>query len=210
MPSRLFIYYNERVIEDTVNEDAGAQIRNGMKTVAKQGVCPETDWPYIIKKFAVKPSDPCYKTAENHKILSYKRLEQDLNTMKTCLAEGYPFVFGFKIFSGFHKSGVAKTGIAPLPAQGETVVGGHAVTCVGYDDDKGCFLVRNSWGENWGLEGYFWMPYEYLTSRILSADFWTIRQTTNGSAPIVVRKEKKSFWRRIKDFFFPPMRPFGS
>ena len=54
-PSRLFIYYNERVIEGTVTSDSGAQLRDGVKTVAKQGICPEKVWPYNISKFAVKP-----------------------------------------------------------------------------------------------------------------------------------------------------------
>src|SRR5471032_300397 len=52
VPSRLFIYYNERVIEHTVQSDAGAQIRDGIKTVAKQGDCPETEWP------TTSPSSP--------------------------------------------------------------------------------------------------------------------------------------------------------
>lgn len=201
MPSRLFIYYNERVIEDTVNEDNGAQIRNGMKTIAKQGACPETDWPYVIKKFAVKPPEPCYKKAVREKAIAYKRLNQDLVSMKTCLAEGYPFVFGFLVFSGFHASGVGKTGTASLPVKGETLTGGHAVVCVGYDDDKGCFLIRNSWGQNWGLKGYFWMPYEYLTQRAWASDFWTMRQTTNSTAPLMILEKKKSLWCKIKEFF---------
>src|SRR5882672_7429720 len=60
VPSRLFIYYNERVVEHTVNSDSGAQIRDGMKVVAKQGAPPESDWPYDISKFADKPPASVY------------------------------------------------------------------------------------------------------------------------------------------------------
>jgi C1A family cysteine protease len=206
-PSRLFIYYNERVIEDTVAVDGGARIRNGMKTVNKTGVCPETDWPYVVSKFAKKPPTDCYTEASEHKVVAYKRLTSELSQLKACLAEGYPFVFGFYVFDSFHSAEVSKTGMVPLPAKGEKAHGGHAVLCVGYDDDKQSFLVRNSWGTAWGLEGYCWMPYSYLTSTYLAADFWTIRQTTDSGKP-APKPRKKSFWEKVKDFFFPSTQPF--
>lgn len=77
VPSRLFIYYNERVIERTVDSDNGAQIRDGIKTVSKQGVCPETDWPYTISKFAEKPTKKCYEDALKDRAVLYSRLVQD-------------------------------------------------------------------------------------------------------------------------------------
>jgi C1A family cysteine protease len=208
MPSRLFIYYNERVMEDTVAVDAGARIRDGMKSVNKTGVCPEPDWPYIVSKFAKKPPTDCYTEASEHKVISYKRLTLELGQLKTCLAEGYPFVFGFTVYESFASTDVAQTGLVPIPTKEEKVRGGHAVVCVGYDDAKSCFLVRNSWGSAWGLEGYCWMPYSYVTSNYLAADFWTIRQTTDSGKP-APKPKKKSFWQKVKDFFFPPVKPFN-
>ena len=175
VPSRLFIYFNERVIEQTENQDSGAMIRDGMKTVVHQGVCPEEDWPYVTARFTNKPPAPCFKKALDHQVVSYQRLVQTERQMKTCLASGFPFVFGFSVYESFESESVAKTGKAPMPKKGEKMLGGHAVLAVGYDDAQGRFIVRNSWGPKWGMEGYFSIPYDYLVSDTLSADFWTIR-----------------------------------
>jgi len=175
MPSRLFIYYNERVIEHTVNTDAGAQIRDGMKTVNKQGICPEKIWPYNINQFAHKPSTECYTAALDHQVLSYHRVPRTLSQMKGCLADGFPFVIGFTVYESFESESVAKNGKLNMPKIGEQVMGGHAVLVVGYDDKSSRFIVRNSWGNSWGQKGYFTMPYDYLMNENLSDDFWTIR-----------------------------------
>jgi C1A family cysteine protease len=174
-PSRLFIYYNERVIEGTVNSDSGAMIRDGIKSIAHQGDAPETDWPYDITKFTTKPPTKAYTDAKMHKAVLYQRLIQDLNQMKGCLVSGYPFVFGFTVYESFETQQVATTGVVPMPAPSEKTVGGHAVMAVGFDDTQQRFIVRNSWGTGWGMAGYFTMPYAYLTQSNLSDDFWTVR-----------------------------------
>ena len=175
VPSRLFIYFNEREIEGTVESDSGAQIRDGIKTVAKIGTCDEALWPYDISKFRVKPVKTCYLEALKHTALDYQRLVQTLLSMKACLASGNPFVFGFTVYESFEGAAVAKTGMVPMPGAGEKVLGGHAVLAVGYDDKTSRFIVRNSWGSAWGKNGYFTIPYDYLISSDLAADFWTIR-----------------------------------
>jgi C1A family cysteine protease len=175
MPSRLFIYYNERVLINTVNSDSGAYIRDGIKTMNNQGVCSEKDWPYDISKFTKKPSPGCYTKASKNQIKSYQRIINSLNQLKGCLAEGFPFVFGFTVYESFMTQQVAQTGIMPMPQTGEKTVGGHAIMAVGYDDSKNAFIIRNSWGANWGIQGYFYMPYAYITNSNLCDDFWTIR-----------------------------------
>jgi C1A family cysteine protease len=175
IPSRLFVYYNERVMENTVHSDAGAQIRDGIKSISKQGDCPEKEWPYVIAKFADKPAASCYKSALKYKAVSYQRVAQILNQMKGCLASGYPFVFGFSVYTQFESDAVATTGVLNMPGPKEKLLGGHAVIAVGYDDKTQRFIVRNSWGAKWGNKGYFTMPYAYLTDTNLAADFWTIR-----------------------------------
>jgi C1A family cysteine protease len=174
-PSRLFIYYNERVIEHSAASDSGAQIRDGIKSVARQGDCPESEWPYVVAKFKTKPTKTCYADARKYKVILYQRVAQTLSQLKGCLASGYPFVFGFSVYESFESATVAKTGHAPLPQSGEAVIGGHAVDGVGYDDAKQWFIVRNSWGAGWGMQGYFTLPYAYVTDASLASDFWTIR-----------------------------------
>ncbi len=175
LPSRLFIYYNERAIEGTIQSDSGAQIRDGIKSVAKKGVCPEKMWPYVISKFAKQPPAAASKEALKHQALSYMRIAQNIALMKGCLASGYPFVFGFTVYDSFESDAVAKSGTVPMPAPSEGVLGGHAVLAVGYDDAKQRIIVMNSWGTGWGMKGFFTMPYAYLTDSNLADDFWTIR-----------------------------------
>jgi C1A family cysteine protease len=187
-PSRLFIYFNERAIEGTIGSDAGAYIRDGIKTVASQGNCPESQWPYDdtpadpftgvfppYAKAAAQPPQSCYDDAVHHKALNYQSIRQNLTDMKGCLSSGYPFVFGFMVYESFESYDVAHTGSIPMPRPGEHQLGGHAVLAVGYDDDESLFICRNSWGNGWGDAGHFYMPYAYLLDDNLSSDFWTIR-----------------------------------
>ena len=174
-PSRLFIYYNERVIEGTVGEDAGAMLRDGIKSVSKQGAPHEALWPYVLAKYRTKPVAASYRDAEKHQALLYQRVRRTLDQFKGCLAAGFPFVYGFSVYESFESRTVATTGDVPMPRASEELIGGHAVVAVGYDDDRGRFLARNSWGGDWGRGGYFTMPYDYLLDEHLSDDFWTIR-----------------------------------
>jgi C1A family cysteine protease len=138
--SRLFVYYNERVIEHTVASDAGAMLRDGIKTFAKQGVCSEKNWPYTLTKFKNKPTKACYAEASTHLITSYQRI-QTLDDMRSCLAAVYPFIFGFTVYASFESNQVAKTDVVPMSAPGE-----HALVAVGYKDSIKRFIARNSWG----------------------------------------------------------------
>lgn len=176
VPSRLFIYYNERVLGGNVNRDSGAYIRNGIKAMAKWGVCEEDLWPYVIKEFKTKPSEQAYNDAAQSPIKEYARLNNtNINELKECLSEGYGYVFGFAVYPSFESDEVARTGVMVIPEPNESMLGGHAVLALGYDDEKEHFIVRNSWGNKWGDKGHFYMPYSYMTNSYLCDDFWTIK-----------------------------------
>jgi C1A family cysteine protease len=186
MPSRLFVYYNERASEGTVSTDSGAEIRDGIKVLNSEGVCPETLWPYDISMFAVKPPKRCYTSARTDTALRYEAV-QTLGDLRNALASNLSVVFGFTVYTSFESADVAKTGIVPMPVPHEKSVGGHAVLAVGYDDSAAQVIVRNSWGPGWGDAGYFHMPYAYLigpkaaaddqakvNGGYLASDFWAI------------------------------------
>jgi C1A family cysteine protease len=163
------------VIENTVSQDAGAQIRDGIKSLAQWGDCKEGNWSYMPGNVFTKPTNVAYAEALNHKISTYMRLES-LDDVKHCLSEGYPVSFGFTVFESFEGPTVANIGIVPIPTANEECLGGHAVLAVGYDDTKQCLIVRNSWGEIWGDHGYFYLPYQFVNDRDLSDDYWSIRK----------------------------------
>lgn len=174
-PSRLFIYYNERVLEGTVGSDSGAQIRDGIKVIVSEGVCPESEWPYDIGQFTARPPESVYRDAKRDRVVSYLRLRQSLLQLRACVSAGFPFVFGFSVFSSMETNDVERTGMIPIPQPRDSLVGGHAVVCVGYDDNRQLFVVRNSWGTSWGEAGYGYVPYAYMLDAGLAADFWTLR-----------------------------------
>lgn len=172
--SRLYLYWWERFVVGTVNEDSGAYIRDGMKILKKLGSPPETDYPYEISNFTNRPSPKSIIEGISYRISEYRRV-LDLNALKVALAEGLPVVTGINVYSSFESDVVAQTGIVPMPdLKKDQLLGGHAVLAVGYDDSKQQVIMRNSWGEDWGDKGYFYLPYKYFTdSNGYVTDMWT-------------------------------------
>lgn len=181
-PSRLFIYYNTRVIEKTVNVDSGTTIRGALQAVNKQGACPEKLWPYVINQFRTKPPTSAYTSGAQHLVKVYTRLQFTLDQMKQCLIDGYPFIFGMILYTSFNK--VTPNGLVPVPKAGEKILGGHCMACVGFDDSKKYFIVRNSWGTGWGYRGYCYIPYDYMCDAGKTFDLWTIREISDTETTI--------------------------
>lgn len=184
-PSRLFILYNTLCIVRAIHK--GASLRIALKAVATLGVCPEKVWPFSYTQAAMarKPDERAYHLAEHHKITRYERIvmgrrsrDEFLRLMKCRLAEGFPFLFTFLVHESFESEHVKNTGIMPMPKRGEKRMAWHGVMAVGYDDRDERMLVRNSWGWSWGIKGYFWMPYAYISNPGVTSDFWTIRGVT--------------------------------
>lgn len=174
-PSRLAIYYWERVIEGTVSDDSGATLADCMKVLRLYGAPNETLMPYTIAKFRKKPAQNVINNGKMHLVTNPVQVRQTLDNFKSCLASGYPFIFGFTVHKSFESNTVANTGIMSMPGKNDPVEGGHAVMCVGFDDKDNRFKVRNSWGHGWGVNGYFYMPYDYMIDHNLASDFWTAK-----------------------------------
>jgi C1A family cysteine protease len=181
--SRYFIYYNERKILGTTDQDSGARLRDGIKALYKWGVPPESLWPYQRDLWDRRPPDAVYKAAQERKITSYWRANT-LTDIKYALSVGLPVALGFLVYASFETPEMGRTGICVMPKTGEEMMGGHAVGFVGHQDgpfeiapndfDSGFFWTRNSWGPEWGpFGGYFKMPYRYAVK--YASDFWVIK-----------------------------------
>lgn len=173
-PSRLFLYYNTRKAQGTIEYDSGASIRETIKSVNREGVCRESSWKYDISKFKDVPSTNAYKNAKLHRSLSYRYIDNsNIDHIISALVEGFPIAFGFTVYSSFMNKSLWNNDIMPDPSG--TVLGGHAVLIVGYNEDTQMLKIKNSWGTSWCNNGYFQMPYSFATSKNC-ADFWVIQQ----------------------------------
>lgn len=180
-PSRLFVYYCERALEGSIDQDSGSALRTGMKVVNKIGVCQEGCWSYDDgqTKFKVRPSNECFDQARAHRSTRYMRVRQDLDELKRVLSMGAVFVFGFTVYESFNMAEYSK-GRMVMPRPGDNTIGAHAVLCMGYNDDEKVFICRNSWGKEWGDGGHFYMPYKYILDSWLCRDFWVLLKMNVG------------------------------
>jgi C1A family cysteine protease len=187
--SRLFLYKTTRNLLGLTG-DTGAYLRTTAASMLLFGVPPEKYYPYVIAKFDDEPTAFLYSFADNYKALEYYRYDppgtpkaQLLSAIKKNLGVGLPSMFGFTVYNSISQA--AGTGEIPFPANGEKVLGGHAICAMGYDDAKvitnasnkksttGAFLIRNSWGTSWGSKGYGWLPYDYVLAG-LASDWWSM------------------------------------
>lgn len=163
--SRLFVYYNARLIEESVGEDAGViYMRNALKGCKQYGLCTEPLWPYDVEKFAEKPSETAYLDAEKRRIPKYATVS-GINNMLEVLNLGYPIVVGLDTFEQFMNLD-SNNSVMSVPEPGELTLGGHAMSVVGYNLPIQQFLVKNSFGNDWGDQGYCWMPFEYTIKHV--------------------------------------------
>jgi C1A family cysteine protease len=177
-PSRLFIYYNERVLSGVVGTNSPVSLRDGYRTVSKVGACPEAMWPYHVRRFRTIPPPPCFLAAHRRRAIAYYRIRRSIAQLRACLAERYPFVLAIAVHASMMGHGVRRTGIVPVPTRHDPIHGGHAILAVGYDHARRLLIFRNSWGRTWGDRGYGYLPYAFIGSPDLTWDFWTMRRVS--------------------------------
>lgn len=166
--SRLFLYYNIRKIYGNIDENTGASIRDGIKTVKQYGLCDESCWPYDVEKFAVQPPEICYTAALHRSIKKYYALT-NIGDCLDALSLGFPLVIGLQIYNNFLTID-STNNILTNPTYPSTPLGGHAMCIIGYDLQKNLFLAKNSFGTNWGDKGYCWITFDYI--QINAFDIW--------------------------------------
>jgi C1A family cysteine protease len=176
--SRLFVYYNSRNYIKTTQQDSGAYLSDGIKSLKEYGVCDERFWPHIISRFKLQPSSRAYQEAKKHIATVVYHVPGTMTAMKTVLNSGFPIVLGVLVYGSFMSREAAQTGNIPMPRPGETMLGGHAMLCVGYDDVKQVWIMQNSWGLLWGDKGFCYLPYAYLTTAGMTSDMWSVHVVT--------------------------------
>lgn len=162
--SSLFVYYNARLLEDSIDKDNGAFIRSAIKAAYKYGLCAESTWPYFTDAFAALPPIACYENAMHRKIKNYHRLS-DLDDTLDALNNNHPVMIGVALYTQFNDI-TRGDPVLKMPMEGQDMMGSHAVCAVGYDAERKQLLIKNSFGSSWGMHGYFWMPYEYAEKEI--------------------------------------------
>ena len=175
-PSRLYIYYFSRLLENNINEDSGCNIRDVLKAISKYGACDELLYPYNTKKFKKEPPKNCIIDAKNKiQSIQYLSVNQNLNSIKNCLYRGYPIVLGVEMYDSFINKETIDSGDITMPdIETENNLGVHCILLTGYDDNNKIFIFQNSWGDNCGKNGFFNIPYDYILSNELATDFWII------------------------------------
>ena len=189
-PSRLFIYYNTRRMEDAIEQDAGCMIRDAAKSINVDGVCTEPQWPYVPTRFASTPPEYCYATGKANHSVKYMRVAQSELWIRGAMVSGFPVVLGITVYPSLMTEEVANSGVIPYPGSDEAPLGGHAVILCGYDQNRRVFILRNSWGTGWGQDGYATIPYAYILNENLCDDLWVIQSVVAG----VPRQEPSDEW----------------
>ena len=208
--SRLFVYYNARYLDDAQDEDGGSFMEFAIKGLQEYGACSETNWPNDEDLILEEPHEDAYAEAENFKITDSQSLETDLDVWRNALAEGHPIAFALNTFESFDDACNNK-GRVSMPKKKENIRktdGWHAMLAVGYSDPDKVFIVRNSWGEEWGEKGYCYIPYDYVINENYNGnDSWIIKaiDESNYSDEVWDEDESSSFTDDdttiIKDFY---------
>ena len=201
-PSRLFQYYNTRKLQGWEGEDSGGYIRDAFKSMNKWGLAKEALWPYkdTVDALIKEPSANVYEDGLNAVAVKYAAVPQNERAIKETLLSGAAVSFGFNVYQSFYGSWSNSTGLMPVPKRGEELLGGHAVTIIGWK--PGYFLIQNSWGMNWGIGGKFWQPYSFVLNSNECDDFWCIEEVKIAGTEPVPPKPSEIDWNVVSGILF--------
>eukprot|EP00931_Biecheleriopsis_adriatica_P027223 TRINITY_DN16406_c0_g1_i4.p1 TRINITY_DN16406_c0_g1~~TRINITY_DN16406_c0_g1_i4.p1 ORF type:complete len:386 (+),score=70.81 TRINITY_DN16406_c0_g1_i4:48-1205(+) len=172
--SRFFIYYvgrkkdQQNFGEDSSKapKDEGMTLGGAVSALELKGACLEHNWPFENHRVNQKPPDHCFEEAMRYKISESREIPCDIGSMRQCLAEGHPIIFGLKLTARFFRPSPGGFINTPDPSDPQSAEHGlHAMLLVGYNDRQQVFIVRNSWGTSWGDQGYGYVPYDYVGNR---------------------------------------------
>lgn len=211
LPSYLFLYYNERVLEECAEEDCGAFIPSGMKSISTLGIAPENWWPYDESKVLDKPTPQAYTEAKKHRCTSYYRVGQSQDQIHQALINGFPIIAGLNLYDSFCTKEVSKSGTMIMPPENDMKAGGHAVVIVGFDNTTQRYVARNSWGTSWGQDGHFTIPYAYLLNPDYCTEMWVMATIQDSGMKLVsyskLTRILKSLWSGLLPKAIPPTLP---
>ena len=167
-----YLYVEELIANGSFPADDGAMPRTGCQVLTAKGCCEAALYPYVAGKL-IAPTTDQTQNASKYKTGAYHRVGT-LSDFLSCLADPmpWPVLVGFVVYESLMTEQVADTGVMPIPKLGERQQGGHEVLCLGYDLPKHLALIQNSWGDSWGQQGYFWMPFATIASP--DTDMWIV------------------------------------
>lgn len=186
--SRLFVYFNTRRLRGDTTNDSGAMIAECMAALLAYGAPPEQIWPYSdTDRWMEQPAAVIYEKAKIDMALQYSQLRGDAAIL-SALAQGFPVCFGIFLPEKAYASASQSGQIAYLSAsdwQAQTV-GGHAMLLVGYDLLRNHYIVRNSWGGDYGDQGYLYISFDLMQRAGHPDSFWALGEleghgTASGS-----------------------------
>lgn len=202
--SRLFLYYNLRdLYSELKGKDNGAYLRDGFKVVNKLGIPEEKYWDFIVSNVNVTPSDESYSKALENKVTSYERILLDKNcltNLKTAVVNGYPIIIAVQLDKSFYNMNKTfETQNYSGTNKSEDIIGSHAMSIVGYDDDLQAFYVENSWGEYWGNKGLFLLKYDVLMKDC--HDIWCCTGFKDFKMDAQIKIKEPTLFEKVRDYF---------